>query len=141
MTKVKKSEEQVLFPEAKVGKIKIKPWSFGILFEISELLEQVIDKVEEKNIVLDEGFISYITMVKLFTLASSQVLTIMSITLDIPEEEISALSMDDGIQIAMIIAKQNWEIVSKNVLNLLPKSEILETEEEQEQLSEEKESQ
>jgi hypothetical protein len=116
----KKTDEQILFPEAKIGDIVIKPWSFGVLFEISDLLDQVITKTEEKGILLDVDFISYVTMLKVFSLASSQVLKIISITLKKEEEEISALPMDEGLKIAIIIAKQNWEIISKNVLGLLP---------------------
>ena len=36
----KKSEEQILFPDIKIDDdITIKPWSFGMLFEISTLLD------------------------------------------------------------------------------------------------------
>lgn len=116
---IKKSDEQILFPEVKVGDITVKPWSFGILFDISDLLEQVLTKAEEKKVDLDSDFITYVTMVKLFTIANTQVLKIMSITLNIPEEDIRNLPMEDGLKIAIIIAKQNWGIISKNVLNLL----------------------
>lgn len=136
MAKKKKNEETVLFPEAKVGDIVIKPWSFGILFQISDLLEQVITSVEEKGIEVDE-FISYVTMIKIFTIASKQVLKIMSITLDMEEKDIEALSMEDGVRIALIIAKQNWTIISKNVLSLLPA--ILEEEKEETEEKEQEE--
>ena len=129
----KKSEEQILFPEVKVGNITVKPWSFGILFDISDLLDEVITRVEEKkigDIISDEGFLSYINMVKLFSIASKPMLKIIEITLDKEEEEIRKLSMEDGIKISIIIAKQNWEIISKNLLNLLPKVEALKEEEE-----------
>ena len=129
----KKTEEEILFPEVKVGKIVVKPWSFGILFDISDLLDEVITRVEEKkigDIISDEGFLSYINMVKLFSIASKPMLKIIEITLDKEEEEIRKLSMEDGIKISIIIAKQNWEIISKNLLNLLPKVEALKEEEE-----------
>jgi len=126
MTKEKdkeKNETEILFPEAKVGDITIVPWSFGTLFDISDLLDEVITKIEEKGIAIETEFISYVTMAKIFTLASSQVLKIMSITLSKPQKDIKALPMEDGIKIAAIIARQNWTVL-KNVV-----SEILKVEE------------
>ena len=117
----KKSEEQILFPEIEIGKYTVKPWSFGVLFNISELLEQVLDKVEEKNLMdmFDTGFISYISMARLFTVAGPQVLKIISITLEEEEEEIKKLDMKDGIKIATTIYQQNLEILKNAVGPLL----------------------
>ena len=101
----KKSVEEIMFPEVKIGDIVIKPWSFGTLFDISTMLEVVIAKVKEKEIFLDPtaGFISYIDMAHVFTLANQEVLKIISITVDRPEEEIRKLSIEDGIKIAIAI--------------------------------------
>lgn len=120
-----KNEEQMLFPEVKVGDITVKPWSFGILFDISDLLEEVINKAEEKDILdeINRDIIPYTTIAKLFTLASKQVLKIVSITLDMEEDEVKKFKMEDGIKITGIIARQNWEIISKNLINLLPNPE------------------
>lgn len=120
-----KNEEQILFPEVKVGDITVKPWSFGILFDISDLLEEVINKAEEKDILdeINRDIIPYTTIAKLFTLASKQVLKIVSITLDMEEDEVKKFKMEDGIKITGIIARQNWEIISKNLINLLPNPE------------------
>lgn len=123
--KVEKTEEEILFPEAKVGKYTIKPWSFGMLFDISPLLDQVIQKLEEKKIDVDmtgeDIFFSFQTIAKLFTVASQPVLEIMKMTLSIEEEEIKNLDMDTGIRIAIVIAKQNWSTVKNAFGPLLPK--------------------
>jgi len=123
-------DTEILFPEVVIGDIVIKPWSFGILFDISTLLEEVLNEVEKKNITLDEGFISYVTMARLFTVANTQVLKIMSITLDIPEEKIRSLPMADGIKIASTIARQNWTIIKNEVLLLLEPKQQKEEEKE-----------
>jgi len=117
----KKSEEEILFPEAKVGDIIVKPWSFGKLFDLSVLLEHVLDKMEEKKINLDfgSGVVPYSTIARLFTIASPEVLKIISITLNRDEKEIRDLNMANGIRIAMIIYQQNAEII-KNELSSLP---------------------
>ena len=121
----KKSDEQILFPEAKVGDITIKPWSFGKLFDLSILLEVVLDKVEEKKINLDfeSGIIPYTTIARLFTIASPEVLKIMSITLDKSEEEVRELGMEDGMKIAMVIYQQNSETIKEGLGELLNASE------------------
>ena len=139
MTKEKdkeKNETEILFPEAKVGDITIVPWSFGTLFDISDLLDEVITKIEEKGIAIETEFISYITMAKIFTLASSQVLKIMSITLSKPQKDIKALPMEDGIKIAAIIARQNWTVL-KNAFSQILKVEEVKNLENKEQKEEE----
>lgn len=114
-------EEETLFPEAKVGDITIKPWSFGKLFELSKLLTDVLDKADSKGVtkLLDSSndFISYTTMARLFSIASPEVLKIMQMTLDKTEEEVRDFSMEDGVKIAFIIFKQNRETI-KNALTL-----------------------
>jgi len=132
-----KTDEEILFPEVIVGNITVRPWTFGVLFKVSELIDQIITKMEEKNIDLDSDFLGYMTMFKIFSLATDQVLEVMEISLNMKTEEftqtvtkekIKELPLEDGVKIAMIIAKQNWQIISKNVFNLLQKSEKKETE-------------
>jgi len=120
MEEIKKTDEEIIFPEAKVGEITIKPWSFGILFKISTMLETVLDKMDDKKIFVDPvaGFISYFDMLRVFTIANKEVKTIIAITVGKPEEDIEMLSIEDGVKIAMIIYKQNSTIL-KNVVSSL----------------------
>ena len=120
MEEIKKTDEEIIFPEAKVGEITIKPWSFGILFKISTMLETVLDKMDDKKIFVDPvaGFISYFDMLRVFTIANKEVKTIIAITVGKPEEDIEMLSIEDGVKIAMIIHKQNSTIL-KNVVSSL----------------------
>jgi hypothetical protein len=116
----KNNEERILFPEAKIGDIVVKPWSFGVLFEISSMLEVVLDKMEEKKIDIDNtGFLSYATIAKLFTIASPQLLKIISLTIEKDIEDIKKLKMEDGIKIAYTIYMQNSSTI-KNAFSLPP---------------------
>ena len=117
-----KRDEEILFPEAKVGDITVKPWSFGMLFDISGSLEKVLDKIEDKKVDLtpEGGFIPYTTFARLFTIAGPEVLKIISLTIDMPENEVKDLDMDTGVKIAMIIYQQNRETI-KNALTPLLK--------------------
>lgn len=117
----KKSEEEVLFPEVEVGDIVVKPWSFGKLFDLAPILERVLDKAEEKGLMtmFDTSFISYATMARLFTIASPEVLEIISITINKKVEEIKELSMEDGIKIAVIIYNQNKNSIKNATTSLL----------------------
>lgn len=129
----KKSDEGVLFPDVKVGDIIVKPWTFGMLFELSEPLDRIITKVEDRglDIEFEKGILSYVTMAKLFTIASSEALEIICKTLDKPDEEVKELGMEDGIKIALIIYNQNKEsIVSslKNAFSSSPKEKNKEEE-------------
>lgn len=84
------------------------------------MLDGVLDKVEEKkiNIDVEDGFLPYTTIAKLFTIASPEILKIISITLDLSEEEVSKFSMEDGLRIAFTIYQQNVRTI-KNVSRLL----------------------
>jgi len=116
----KKSPEEILFPEARVGKIIVKPWSFGKLFEVSALLEKVLDKAESKGIDLDDidALLEYSSIVRLFTLASEELLEIVALTINEDVTKVREFSMEQGILLAIVIAKQNWTTI-KNVLSPL----------------------
>lgn len=118
--KNKKTEELILFPDAKVADITIKPWSFGMLFEISGLLDRVIEKMDDKGIFIDfeKPVLPYTTIARIFTLASEETLEIICKTVDKPAEDIKVLSMDDGIKMAVIVARQNWETIKNAVAPL-----------------------
>jgi hypothetical protein len=116
-----KPDESVLFPEANIDGVVVKPWSFGKLFDLSVLLETVLDKAEAKGIIaeLNQGsVISYTTMAKLFAVASPEVLKIISTTIDKSEEEVRALPMTTGVKVAIAIFSQNKETI-KNALSPL----------------------
>ena len=125
MPEKKKTDEEILFPDVKVADTTIRPWSFGVLFEISDLVDHVINKMEAKKVGLDsiissDGTITFLTIGKLFTIASPEVLKIMSITTGLSDIDIKALSMEDGIKMAFTIFSQNKETI-KNALNSLSK--------------------
>ena len=116
-----KTPEEILFPDVEVDGIIVKPWSFGMLFEISDSLEKVLDKMEEKgltkliNSVMDTEFISYIDIVKIFTIAGPQLRKIIALTLNKSEEEVAALDMKTGIQIVSVMFSLNSSTL-KNAL-------------------------
>ncbi len=121
----KKTDEEVLFPEAKVGDIVIKPWSFGKLFELAHWLDAVLEKAENKGLVGDfekattTGFLSYVSMAKLFAIASDEVLEIIASTVDRSKDEIKSLDMTDGVKIAITIFQQNKETIKNALAPLL----------------------
>jgi len=117
-----KKDEDVLFPEVDIDGIIVKPWSFGMLFDISGSLEIVLDKVEEKGIDLT-GFIPYTTFARLFTIAGPEVLKIISLTIGKEEEEIKELDMSTGVRLAMVIYQQNKEIIKNALAPLLKEKE------------------
>ena len=92
MAKTTKTEESILFPEAKVGDMIIKPWSFGKLFDLSLLLDKALTKLDKSGIDIEKAIsgttISYILIAKFFSLVSEEILDVISITLDKDKEEI-----------------------------------------------------
>lgn len=131
MAEKKKSEEEILFPEAKVEDLVIKPWSFGMLFEVAPHLEAILDKADEKNVMskLADGSTPFpVFIARLFTLAQSEVLKVMALTLDMEEDEIKNFDMSKGIKIATIIYEQNKEQIKNALSPLLVIQEEIEEE-------------
>jgi hypothetical protein len=118
--KSEKPEEAVLFPEVKIAGIKIKPWSFGKLFDISLYLDNIIEKAESKGVIkkLEEDAIDPVLLARLFSLAGPEVLEIIAVTTEKDIDTIKSLSMEDGISIAHTIFLQNKEKI-KNALTPL----------------------
>lgn len=130
-----KNEERILFPEVKVANFIVKPWSFGILFDIADMLGLLIDKAEKKGIIEDleslNGVLKYTTIAKLFSIANKEILIILCKTLDVEEKEITSLSMDDGIKLVMVVYNQNKSTIInslKNALSVPPKDQDLKEE-------------
>jgi len=113
-------EHEILFPEAKVGDIIIKPWSFGMLFKISDVLGSIIDKAEKRNILQDfeKETTTYVLMAKLFSLAGPELLSIISLTINMSQSEVEAFDMDSGIKIALIIFNQNKDMIMNSIKNV-----------------------
>ena len=134
----KKTEEEILFPTAKVGKYKVEPWNFGILFEISDKVDRIVRKFEERGIenqlTLDEGFVPYTVLLKIFTLCSQELLEMIAITLGVEIDEIKQLSMEDGVALAFTIFRQNSTVIKNS---LAPLFQILAEINEEEETDEE----
>jgi TFIIF-interacting CTD phosphatase-like protein len=125
-------EIQILFPEVKIKEFIIKPWTFGILFQVADLLGNVIDKAEKRNLIEElnnsSGIIPYTTFVKLFSICGEEILTIISITLNISQEEVRSLTMEDGLNIAFTIYNQNKTTIVNSIKNLISSALIQEEE-------------
>jgi len=119
----KKTDEEILFPEKTIAGIKVKPWSFGELFVIADPLDRVLDKIEisglGEKLIDDEGEIQfdYLSLAKLFTLASQELLSVISATLSVDEEVVKKLSAADGISIVMHMFNQNKEMLINAIKN------------------------
>lgn len=114
-----KIDEEILFPEKVVKGIVVKPWSFGVLFEITEDLEMILSKLDEVGVDIDTMLASGITwtnMMKVFTVAAPHILRIIMLTTKEDEVTIKELSMSVGIEIALLIYAQNRDQI-KNALS------------------------
>lgn len=116
------SDEEILFSDEEIAGIVIKPWSFGMLFEVSPSLEIVLDKMDEKGLIAkleeSEGFLSWTLLARLFTIAGPEVLKIISLTTKKPVEEVKSLEMDVGMKIAITIYNQNKERILNALKNV-----------------------
>jgi hypothetical protein len=120
-----KNDTAVLFPEVEICNIKVKPWTFGVLFKLAPILEEVIKKAESKGIVeeitvnLARNTLPYTTLIKLFTLASEDLMNLITITTGNPREDIEALSMEDGMKLVTTMWVQNKSTLVNSIKNAL----------------------
>ena len=125
MAAKKKSDEEILFPEKKIAGITVRPWSFGELFIIADPLERVLDKIDDSGMsdkLIDENGefqLDYLSLARLFTLASQELLDIISDTLGVAKEKVEALSATDGISIVLLMYNQNREMLVNAIKNAL----------------------
>lgn len=115
----KKTDEEILFPEIEIGGIIVKPWSFGVLFDVTEDLEIILNKLDDIGVDIDSLLINGITwknMMKMFAVASPHILRIITLTTKEDEQTIKDLDMEIGIQIALTIYEQNKDQI-KNALS------------------------
>jgi len=117
----KKSDEEIIFPEITIDGTTVKPWGFGALFELSDSLEKILDKVEEKNLVeeIESGFLTNITLARLFTIANKEVLRIIAYTVACDQDDVKGWEMDKGVKIATVIYNQNKETIVGALKNAL----------------------
>ena len=120
--KKRKSDEEIIFAQEEIAGFKVKPWSFGVLFEISEMLDAIFTKLDHRGVDLkfdfSEGFASDLPkFIRIAAIAAPEVKAIVAITVDATEEEIEELDMKVGIKLLTTIFKQNFEII-KNALGL-----------------------
>lgn len=143
---VEKSDEQILFDEVEIGKYKIVPWSFGVLFSISVMIDEIFLKLEEKNIdiakemadIADSSFINFSFIARLFSVCAPQLRKIVAITLNTDEEEVNAMDMKTGIEVTTTILRQNFDVLKNAISSSLPELKATIKEEDEEMGEEEK---
>lgn len=134
----RKSDEEVIFAQEKVAGFIVKPWSFGVLFEISEMLDSIFTKLDQRGVDLKFDFNDGLgadlsRFIRIAAIAAPEVKAILAITIDADENTIEELDMKTGIKLLTTVFKQNFEII-KNGLGL-----SLIKEEEKEKVKEKKE--
>lgn len=120
MIEKKKSDEEILFPEAKIDgtDITIRPWTFGDLLDVNPHVEAIFTRLEEKNVLLDFTMIGVKEIKELYFTAAPQLLEIIKISVKKTEEETRALDLTTAIKILYVIWNQNRESI-KNAVSLL----------------------
>ena len=114
---VKKSEEQILFPEFMVEGYEIKPWTLGKLRKINPHLESIFSTLKERNIQLTlDNIDRHIT--DLYFAAVPVVISILAISLNKDENELEDTEIPQAIRLLYAVYKQNEESI-KNAFDLL----------------------
>jgi hypothetical protein len=112
-----KSEEAILFPELEIDGYTIRPWTLGKLRKVNPCLERVLAKLENKGIKLTLDNIED-NLLDLYFAAVDEIITILSISLDVEEQELESIPIPQAIRLIFLIYKQNEDSI-KNVSSLL----------------------
>ena len=110
-------EEEVLFPDLKIGDVICRPWSFKKLFQIANILDRILTELEKDSLLklFDEfGNIIPSTVTRLIFRHQKEIFEIISATIDKPVEWVEELSAEEGLQFAITVFQQNRESI-KNV--------------------------
>ena len=117
MAEKKVADEVILFPEANVEGIVVKPWTFGVLLDVNPFLEAIFEKIEAKGIKFDGFMLGFTEIKELYFAAAPQLLKILAFTTGKSEEEIRNLSLNIVLRLVYIIWQQNQANL-KNALGL-----------------------
>jgi len=112
-----KSEEEILFPEIEIDGFKIRPWTLGKLKRVNPCLERILGKLENKGIKLTLDNIEN-NLWDLYIAAIDEIITILSISLDVEEEKLEDIPIPQAIRLIFLVYKQNEDSI-KNVSSLL----------------------
>ena len=116
-TPEEKPEEAILFPELSLGEYTVKPWTLGKLKKINPHLESIFDALDKKNIQLSlDNVGEYLR--ELYFAALPSVISILSISLNVEEDDLEDVEVSDAIRLIFAVFKQNEESI-KNVSSLL----------------------
>ena len=112
-----KSEEEILFPEIEIDGFTIRPWTLGKLRKVNPCLERVMEKLEKKGVKLSLDNVET-NLLDLYFAAVDEILTILSISLDVEEEKLENIPIPQAIRLIFLVYKQNEDSI-KNVSSLL----------------------
>lgn len=112
-----KSDEEILFPELEIDGFIIRPWTLGKLRKVNPCIERVLGKLEKKNIKLSLDNIEN-NLLDLYFAAVDEIITILSISLDVEEEKLENITIPQAIRLIFLVYKQNEDSI-KNVSSLL----------------------
>jgi hypothetical protein len=99
-----KREEEVLFPEFKVGDVVVRPWSYGQFLKVFPVFKSMLPEIEarginEKNI--EAKILDFVDVVL------PHVDEVLSITTEMTKEQIHALRLSNVIQLTVVVLTQN----------------------------------
>lgn len=117
MPRKKKSDTEVLFPEQtfdfSIGKVTIKPFTFGELIDITPSLEQLVDELKQQGILFNVETLS-ITFSEVLTyyfVSAPFLIPIMSVASKRTEEELRELNPVEAINMVLGIIAQNAKVI------------------------------
>jgi len=117
----KVADEIILFPEANVEGIVVKPWTFGVLLDVNPFLEAIFERIEAKGIKFDGFMLGFAEIKELYFAAAPQLLKILAFTIGKSEDEIRNLDLKVVLRLVYVIWQQNQANL-KNALGLFSQS-------------------
>lgn len=113
--KKEKSAEAILFPEINVDGVKVRPWSLGVLAEVSPYISAIIETLEEKGINVEE--LTFSGILKVYFAIAPHAVAVISKTVGMDEEKVAKFDMPKSVKILRVIWEQNQDSL-KNALTL-----------------------
>jgi len=114
MAEQKKTDTEILFPELtydlSIGKVTIKPFTYGDIIDLSKNLEQILGEFKARDMYFDLAQMNFSDLLSVYLMVAEPAFPIIVRVTGIEEEDVRKLTVGEAAQIMLAVVQQNMEI-------------------------------
>lgn len=114
MAEQKKTDTEILFPELtydlSIGKVTIKPFTYGDIIDLSKNLEQILGEFKARDMYFDLAQMNFSDLLSVYLMVAEPAFPIIVRVTGLGEEDVRKLTVGEAAQIMLAVVQQNMEI-------------------------------